>query len=78
MDILRSVLINVMLNKLPDNQIRIVYAFMSSFCNGLTDKDALEPITATVIECMQTMTAQERTMVLQAVQRIKDHKEATV
>ena len=73
MDYMRSILANMMLTRLTPKSLRLVWVFAKALAEEEPGCDTLEPATEAVIGYMQTMTAQEQAIVLDAARSIKAH-----
>lgn len=76
MNILKSILINTIL-KLEEQHLRLMIIAANEFAGGLTDQDALDSVSAAIIDHLQTMTKEERVMTLKYIHALKDFREVT-
>lgn len=77
MNLLQSIIVNYIL-KLDGNKLRQIFTVVDAFAGGLTDQDALDNVSAAIINHLQTMTEQERIMTLKYIHALKDFREVTV
>lgn len=77
MNLLQSIIVNYIL-KLDGNKLRQIFTVVDDFAGGLTDQDALDNVSAAIINHLQTMTEQERVMTLKYIHALKDFREVTV
>ena len=76
MNVLKSILINTIL-KLDDIHLRKMFIVADVFAGGLTDRDALDSVSAAIINHLQTMTEEERVMTLKFIHSLKDFREVS-
>ena len=76
MNLLQSIIVNYIL-KLDGNKLRQIFTVVDAFAGGLTDKDALDPTNAAIINHLQTMTESERIMTLKYIHALKDFRDVT-
>lgn len=77
MNLLQSIIVNYIL-KLDGNKLSQIFTVVDAFAGGLTDQDALDNVSAAIINHLQTMTEQERIMTLKYIHALKDFREVTV
>lgn len=77
MNLLQSIIVNYIL-KLDGNKLSQIFTVVDAFAGGLTDQDALDNVSAAIINHLQTMTEQERVMTLKYIHALKDFREVTV
>ena len=76
MNALQSILINAIL-KLDERHLRMMFIAANTFAGGLTDRDALDSVSAAIITHLQTMTEEAKVMTLKYIHSLKDLREVT-
>ena len=74
MNVLQSILIKYIM-KLDGIHLRQMFVVADALAGGLTDRDALDSASASIIGHLQTMTEEERVMTLKYIHALKDFRE---
>lgn len=60
-----------------DQHLKKLFIIANTFAGGLGDWNMLDPVSASILEHLQTMTEEEQVMVLRFIHSIKDFREVT-
>ena len=73
-NMIRNILANFV-QKADENHLRLLFTVASELAGGLTDRDAMDTVSAAIINHLQTMTEEERVMTLKYIHALKDFRE---
>lgn len=76
MNVLQKILIKYIL-RVDANHLKKLFIAANTFAGGLTDRDALDSVSAAIITHLQTMTEEEKVMTLKYIHSLKDLREVT-
>ena len=76
MSTMQAILIKCILG-LDDAHLRQMFIVADVFMGGLTDRDALDPVSAGILVHLQSMTENERIMTLKYIHALKDFQEVS-
>ena len=75
-NMIRNILANFV-QKADENRLRLLFTVASELAGGLTDRDAMDTVSAAIINHLQTMTESELVMTLKYIHALKDFREVT-
>lgn len=76
MNVLQKILIKYIL-RADNNYLKKMFIAADVFADGLTDRDALDSVSAAIITHLQTMAEEEKVMTLKYIHALKDFRDVT-